>query len=120
MPVTGGIFLIAALAITGAPPFNIFLSEITIMMAGFQGGQLWIAVALVALIVLIFAGMMYYVIKMVFGEAPGRIEKVSLDGWSTAALVIPLVLVVVCGWYIPPILDSTIYKVSSVLQGAGR
>lgn len=120
MPVTGGVFLIAALAITGAPPFNIFLSEITIMMAGFQGGQLWIAVALVALIVLIFAGMMYYVIKMVFGEAPGKVEKASLDGWSTAALVIPLVLVVVCGWYIPPILDSTLYKVSSVLQGAGR
>ncbi|GBG58356.1 NADH dehydrogenase [Sporomusaceae bacterium FL31] len=120
MPVTGGIFLIAALAITGAPPFNIFLSEITIMMAGFQGGQLWLAVALVALIVLIFAGMMYYVIKMVFGEAPGRIEKVSLDRWSAAALMIPLVLVVVCGWYIPPMLDSTIYKVSSVLQGAGR
>lgn len=120
MPATGAIFLLAAVAITGAPPFNIFLSEITIMMAGFQSGRPWLTVAFVALIVLIFAGMMFYVVKMVFGEAPARVEKMTLDGWSAAALIIPLALVVVCGWVIPPILDSTLYQVSGVLQGAGR
>ncbi|MGL5512188.1 MAG: hydrogenase 4 subunit F [Sporomusa sp.] len=120
MPVTGGIFLLAAMAITGAPPFSIFLSEITIMMAGFQTQQVWISTLMVALIVLIFAGMMYYVIKMVFGEAPGKIEPLKFSHWSTTAMFIPLLLVILCGWYIPPVLDHTLYQVAGVLQGAGK
>ena len=120
MPATGGIFLLAAVAIAGAPPFNIFLSELTILMAGFQAGQVWIAAVLAALIVLIFAGMMYYVVNMVFGEAPARIQNPDISRWSAAALIIPLALVVLCGWYIPPALDHTLNQVAGVLQEAGK
>lgn len=120
MPVTGGIFLLAAVAITGAPPFNIFLSELTIMMAGFQADQVWVSALLVALISLIFAGMMYYMIKMVFGEAPAKLPKLAVSRWSTIALIIPLALVVLCGWYIPPVLDDTLSQAAGVLQEAGK
>ncbi|MEG6585357.1 hydrogenase 4 subunit F [Dendrosporobacter sp. 1207_IL3150] len=120
MPVTGTIFLIAAFAITGAPPFNIFLSEITIMMAGFKSNQTIVSVILIVLITIIFAGMMHYIIKMVFGESGNKVERIETSNWSTVALIIPLILVVICGWYVPPLLDNTIYKVSTVLQGGVR
>jgi len=120
MPVTGGIFLIAAVAITGAPPFSLFISEFTIMMAGFQQGHTGPAVLFVVIIALIFAGMMYYVTKMVFGEAPAKLEKSEISFWSAAALFIPLAFIIVCGLYVPPFLDETIYRVSDVLQGVNR
>ncbi|WP_096181544.1 hydrogenase 4 subunit F [Effusibacillus lacus] len=120
MPVTGSIFLIAAFAITGAPPFNIFISEFTIMMAGIKGGHMWATVLFILLVVLIFAGMIYYVVKMAFGEAPAKLEKKEINRWSTAALFIPLVIVVMFGLYVPPFLSETIHQVSEVLQGVHR
>ncbi|WP_018133526.1 hydrogenase 4 subunit F [Effusibacillus pohliae] len=120
MPVTGSMFLVATFAIAGAPPFNVFISEFTIMRAGFQAGHLWAAVLFLLLVVLIFAGMVYYVVKMAFGQAPEKLQKKEIDRWSTAALLIPLAAVVVCGLYVPPFLSQTVHQVSQVLQGVHR
>lgn len=120
MPATGGMFLIAAFAITGAPPFNIFISEFTIMTAGFTGGHIWATVLFVLSVVLIFAGMIYYVVKMAFGEAPAKLERKEIDRWSTAALLIPLAMVIAFGLYVPPFLSDAIHQVSEVLQGVRR
>lgn len=121
MPVTGSIFLIAIFAITGAPPFNVFISEFTIMTAGFKEGHIGITIFFILLVVMIFAGMIYYVIKMAFGEAPAKLEKREVDRWSTAALFIPLTLVVVLGFYVPTFLTETINQVSKVfLQGVAQ
>ncbi|MFB9760400.1 hydrogenase 4 subunit F [Ectobacillus funiculus] len=120
LPVTGPIFLIAAFAITGAPPFNVFISEFTIMLGGFQGGRIGVTVSFLLLVVMIFAGMIYYTIKMVFGEPPAKMEKKEINGWSTAALFIPLVVVVVFGLYVPPFFTDVIHQVSQVLQGGNR
>lgn len=120
MPVTGSIFLIAAFAITGAPPFNIFISEFTIMMAGFKGGHIWTTVLFLLFVVLIFAGMIYYVVKLAFGEAPEKFAKKEISRWSTAALFIPLIFVIIFGLYVPPFLSDAINQVSEVLQGVHR
>ena len=117
MPVTGVVFLIAAFAVAGTPPFNVFISEFTIMMAGFQSGYIGVTVLYMALVVLIFAGMGLYVIKMTFGEAPTKMESKEISFCSTIALFIPLVVVVTCGLYVPPFLSEIIYKVSGILQG---
>ena len=39
MPVSGGLFMIGALAISGVPPFNGFASKWTIYVAGIEAGQ---------------------------------------------------------------------------------
>ncbi|MCX9014096.1 MAG: hydrogenase 4 subunit F, partial [Candidatus Methanoperedens sp.] len=36
MPVTGAMFVVGTLALTGSPPFSIFISEFTILAAGFS------------------------------------------------------------------------------------
>ncbi|MFC7443020.1 hydrogenase 4 subunit F [Laceyella putida] len=117
LPVTGTVFLIAAFAITGAPPFNVFISEFTIMKAGFKEGHIGITVSFLLLIVMIFAGMIYYTIKMSFGEPPAKLKKKEIDRWSTAALFLPLTVVIVFGVYVPPFVSDAIHQVSQVLQG---
>ena len=118
MPVTGKVFLIGIFAITGAPPFNIFISEFSIMMAGFKTGQSGIAVLFLSFVVLIFAGMMHYGIKMVYGQAPPAMESGELSRTAVLALFLPLLGVVLFGLYIPPFLHDMILKVALVLQGA--
>ena len=39
MPVTGGALLLGSFAVLGSPPFGLFLSELTIVRAGFARGQ---------------------------------------------------------------------------------
>ncbi|HQQ25451.1 MAG TPA: proton-conducting transporter membrane subunit, partial [Methanomassiliicoccales archaeon] len=41
MPFTAVLLLIGALAITGSPPFSVFTSEIMVMTAGFDQGDVW-------------------------------------------------------------------------------
>jgi hydrogenase-4 component F len=117
MPVTGIIFLIASFAITGAPPLNVFISEFTIMMAGFRSGHIIVSVLFLLFVVLIFSGIMFYVVRMAFGEAPAKLEKKEISIYSTVALFIPLIVVVVFGLYVPPFFKEMIQQVSIVLQG---
>lgn len=120
MPWTGGIFLFAALAVAGAPPFSIFISEFTIMMAGVEAEKLWASCALAGLVVLIFAGMTYYVVRMAFGKIPTRIGNKTTDVWMKCAMLIPFIFIVLCGIYVPEFIQDSICIAASVLEGGGK
>lgn len=116
MPIVGGIFLLAAFAITGAPPFGVFISEFMILAAGFNTGNEIASVLMAALIVLIFAGMMYYVVRMVFGTAPSRVSTAPINRWMAASMVIPMIAVAVCGLWVPPYIENLVLAASDVLK----
>src|SRR5712691_7753955 len=83
MPVTGSMLLVGGLALTGSPPFSIFISEFSILSAGFRQGYALAAIAMLVLIALVFIGMLFYFNSMVFGKAsmaikPGEISHVSI------------------------------------------
>ena len=42
LPFSGALFLAGFLAVTGSPPFGMFLSEFTILRGIFNAGQLWV------------------------------------------------------------------------------
>lgn len=87
------------------------------MMAGFKSGHFIVSMLFLLFVVLIFSGFMYYIIRMAFGEAPAKLEKKEISGWSTAALFIPLLIVIIFGLYVPPFFKEMIEHVSFVLQG---
>lgn len=120
MPLVGGVFLLAAFAITGAPPFGVFISEFMILMAGFGSGNEIAAILMAALIVLIFAGMMFYVVRMVFGNAPSRVATAPISRWMAAAMVLPMIVVILCGLYVPPYLENLVLAASDVLKEVVR
>ena len=64
------LLLFAGLAITGAPPFAVFLSEFRILKAGLMRGHYIITGLLAIFIVVAFFGVMLHVNRMVFGKPP--------------------------------------------------
>ncbi|HWP45387.1 MAG TPA: hydrogenase 4 subunit F [Blastocatellia bacterium] len=100
-PATGGAFLAGMLALTGLPPFGPFISEFIIFRAGFDNGPRWIAVAGVALIVVVFAGMLASVNQMLYGEAPEKLERGDLIKWSLAPLAVNFCLLIILGLTLP-------------------
>jgi hydrogenase-4 component F len=112
-PFMGATLLLCALAIAGAPPFPIFLSEYSILSAGLRGGHNLAVAILASLIVLAFIGIMLQVNRMVFGKPDLPLQDASVPLTCRIAIIAAVLPVVVFGVYIPS-------PVHSLLQLAAR
>jgi hydrogenase-4 component F len=100
-PLSGMLWLAGFLAITGTPPFGLFVSELTILKAALDGGRGGVGAAYLLLLAIVFVGMASAVLPMAQGDAPataaGRRER--------ALAVVPpallAALVLLLGLYLP-------------------
>lgn len=100
-PFAGSALLLCSLAIAGAPPFPIFLSEFSILSAGMQAGQ-YVAVSILAiLIVIAFVAIMLHINRMVFGKPTVPYSSIALPASCRFAVLAAAAPVVVLGVYIP-------------------
>jgi len=116
-PFTGVALLLCSLAIAGAPPFPIFLSEFSILSAGIRAGHITAVVFLGVFIVIAFIAIMLHVNGMLFGtpESPAPVMRV-LPSCRTAVLL-GAIPVVVLGVYIPGPLRSLLALAAQQLGG---
>ena len=88
LPVSGMLWLAGAVAITGAPPFGLFVSELTILRAGLAGPHAWAAVLMLALLIVIFVGFLNHFRAMYFGGEAAASTSLSVaraaDAHATA------------------------------------
>jgi hydrogenase-4 component F len=107
-PVAALALVAGAFAITGAPPFAVFVSELVILKAGLASGQYVVIAMLTFFIVVAFCAVMAHVNQMAFG-APGHamsaathIAPVSCK-LTLAVAAVPLIII---GIYLPaPVQD---------------
>jgi len=116
-PFVGGALLLCSLAIAGAPPFPIFLSEFSILSAGLRSGHNVAVAILATLIVIAFVAIMRHVNGMLFGkpESTAPVERVPLS--SRTAVLLAAVPVVVLGVYIPGPVHSLLQLAAQQLGG---
>ena len=120
-PVMGGLWLLAAVAITGAPPFGLFLSELTIFRAGIASFNPWADAVLGVSLIVIFAGFMNQFRRMYFGpHNPGRgdRQRLQLTATSVVPLGVAVALVLVLGLWWPHSLWIYFQHIATSLKGA--
>jgi hydrogenase-4 component F len=100
-PFAGSALLLCALAIAGAPPFPIFLSEFSILSAGVRAGQHTAVAILASLIVIAFIAIMWHVNRMLFGRPATPYLVESLPASCRIAVVAAALPVILLGVYIP-------------------
>jgi hydrogenase-4 component F len=116
-PFAGWALLSGGVAIAGAPPFALFISEFKILSVGFGAGEYLATGVLIALLALAFIAILYQVGRIVFGEpVPWPHER--LPKTSMAALGIAFIPMLVFGFYLPPPLASLIEHAAAALRGA--
>jgi hydrogenase-4 component F len=111
IPVTGGALLLGSLAVLGSPPFGLFLSELTIVRAGFSGSSPLLPLLLLALLAVAFIAFARTTAGMVTGQAPKPPDPYRGRGphWAgTAPLAAGLVTLLVLGLWIPAGLNAAI------------
>ncbi|HEY4485752.1 MAG TPA: hydrogenase 4 subunit F, partial [Nitrospiria bacterium] len=116
-PPAGWAFLIGALAMTGSPPFSLFISEFTILSAGFSGGAILPSLIVLVCLVFIFGGVMFHVNQIVFGTPSGTVEPGRTSLWTAGPIFIQMIFVVLLGFYIPPFLHEMILRAVHVVIG---
>jgi len=125
-PAAGAALLLGGLAITGAPPLAVFLSEFAILKAGLAQGA-YVATSLLAVfIVIAFFGVLMHLNRMVFGaprdaapahaRADARSESgVRLPFTCALALIIAAVPMLVLGVYVPQPLHELLKQAAAAL-----
>ncbi len=123
-PAAGAALILGGLAITGAPPLAVFLSEFAILKAGLQQGQYIATALLAAFIAIAFFGVMLHLNRMVFGaenadDAHERAEpntaRFVLPRSCSVALVLAAVPMLVLGIYVPEPLHKLLAMAAATL-----
>jgi hydrogenase-4 component F len=125
MPLLGTLTFIGALALSGTPPFNIFLSEFTILRAAVDKEQ-WLVVGIfLFFIALVFYGVLSAFGRMLFGD-PAPMNPVNTARWQASrfgmgnmlgnvVMVAMASAIIVTGVRVPAFIDETIRTCVSVL-----
>jgi hydrogenase-4 component F len=101
LPWTGALFLVAALAVTGLPPFSLFQSEFLALSAALAADRPWAAGLFIAGLVAIFAGFLVHISRLSLGQ-PGREAVPGAEGrWKLGAMLLVAAPVVTLGLFLP-------------------
>lgn len=118
MPFIATLFMIGILAITGTPPFGIFISKFIIIGATFSSGRILLGAGVLLLLAGIFAGMMYYCLGMLFdSQRKYGVSTVVIGKPALMAMVISAGLIIVTGLYVPIWLNDMLYMAATIVMG---
>ncbi len=120
LPLSGTLFLVGFLAITGSPPFCPFVSEFAILNGAFAAGRPVVAGLFLVLLLLVFVGMGATVLKVVQGRvsAAGREMPYRDDAFTVLPPLILMAMVLLLGLYIPPPLRALLDQAVHFLEGS--
>ncbi|HPS55686.1 MAG TPA: proton-conducting transporter membrane subunit, partial [Sedimentisphaerales bacterium] len=119
LPLSGTLFLVGFLAITGSPPFGPFISEFAILNGAFDTGRFFTGGLFLVLLLLVFIGMGGTVLTVVLGKKLAGVHTTAYrDGVLTAApVVILMMMTLLIGLYIPAPLQTLIKDAVCFLEG---
>jgi len=130
-PFAGAALVFGGLAIAGAPPMAVFLSEFSILKAGLTQKE-YLATGLLAIfIVIAFFGIMLHINRMVFGARENEMDSTNHEEPNAStpqpfhastlpfscrlALIVAAVPVLVFGFYIPQPLHDLLTQAAAAL-----
>lgn len=114
LPLSGTVLMLTTFAILGSPPFGLFLSELTILRAGFANGGVWLPLALLLLLVIAFVAFARRTVPMIVGEPETHTQALRpyATGEQRVLAALPIVTgltaLLVLGLWIPTGLHTVI------------
>jgi hydrogenase-4 component F len=118
-PVQGALWLAGAAAITGAPPFGLFLSELVILRAGFETGYAWAVYAMAVLLIIIFIGFLNHFRSMYFNSGAASSDAPNpVSRWCVTPMWLALAPLLVFGVWWPNGLWEHFMAAARSLTGA--
>lgn len=118
LPISGMVFLLSFFAVTGSPPFGLFVSELLILKSIFAGERWLVGALFLAFLFVVFAGMGATSLAALQGRPSSRARRSAYrDSFTTAAPAIVLLgLVLLFGLHLPEPVRSLITDAAAALE----
>lgn len=116
LPVSGTIFMLAALALAGMPPFGPFRSELMILVGGFGSSQWYLAAVFLALLIVAFAGLVRWGTFVCAGEPPAEVKRGEHAVMPALALIVGFAIVLGLGLAVPSALMALLVQSAQIVQ----
>jgi len=118
LPLSGILWTVGFFAITGTPPFGIFLSKFIILKTAFEQGHDWLAAVFLAVLAGIFIGTARIFLPMAQGPAPENARQpMSTESFcAVGPAAIFFAIVLILGIYVPPFVDCVLTGAAQILE----
>ena len=117
LPVSGPMFLAAALALSGLPLSGIFRSEFQIVSGGFSKPQYVFVALLLVFVNIAFLGIVWHAGRMVLTRADDGAPRGETSWWIVVAMATCLIVVIGLGLHVPGDLSQLLNSASALLMG---
>jgi len=117
-PISGSVLVLGLFAVTGSPPFGLFVSEFAILGAAVQQDLVWVALAMLLLLAVVFVGMAGAILAVVHRETGAPGERVRESPWLVGGTVFLTALALLLGLYLPMPLRALLADAARVLGGS--
>lgn len=115
LPWTGALFAAGLLILTGLPPGGIFISEYTLVRAGFALDRPWLMGATLLLLAIIFASFIRHLGRMLYGAPPAAVAVGERVTWRTGLLLLCVAVLVILGLTMPAPLGTLLEQSVAII-----
>jgi hydrogenase-4 component F len=116
-PWAGTLLLMGAFSLAGTPPFSVFISELIVIRAGLHAGHYVVVAVFLAMVVVIFAGLIHHVGQMVFGEADKSADNSREAALPIVGTLLLAAAMVLLGVTMPWHLDRVLVRATEIILG---
>jgi hydrogenase-4 component F len=120
LPASGLLWLVGILAVTGSPPFGLFVSELMILKGALAGGRFAVAGGYLAALFVAFGAIIWAGMQMAYGRPQTRPDLPKPAAESALSVAVPAILaagVLLLGVWVPPPLWKIIHAAAGALAG---
>lgn len=116
-PLSAFALVLGGFAIAGAPPFAIFVSELTVFRAGLATGQYLVVGLLAFFVAVAFCAVMFHVNRMAFGAGSDQPCVIAAPVSCKATLALAAVPLILVGFYVPAPLQNLLLAAANAIGG---
>ncbi len=117
MPVTALCLGLAAVAVSGLPPFGLFVSELTVIAGGFTSRHAWVAIVMLTALIFVFCGLLDKISRLLLGPAGATRPRETLSAGNMAAMSLPLGALLLLTFWLPGSLRQLMEQAACIIRG---
>jgi hydrogenase-4 component F len=117
MPVTALLLGLATVAVSGLPPFGLFVSELTVLAGSFTSNYAWASVVILISLIVVFCGVLNKMAGLLLGPSNGAHARETISLSNIAAMSLPLGTLLVFTVWLPDCLRQLMELAANIIRG---
>jgi hydrogenase-4 component F len=117
MPVTALLLALAAVAVSGLPPFGMFVSELTIIAGGFTSHYTLLSVMILMALIFVFCGVLIKLAGLLLGGKSSEHARENISACNVAAMGLPLGTLLLFTAWLPASLRQLMEHAANIIRG---